>query len=130
MGRLIVAILGRLSYIGIGVLLGMLFVVNAYSATFRGEMLVCQRLGQIVSNVADLRDAGVPWATFEPWMQANVDAGLADPDSFVKDAEDAAFIMRWVKRVYDTPGATGQALAKEVTTDCMRKPVTTRRIML
>lgn len=122
MARVIVGVLGRIAYVCIGLLLGVLFMANASAATFRGDAEVCASLGGAAGEVAGMRDAGVPWDAFGPWIGESLKEALQNPASYVKDDEDVAFIMGWFKRIYDEPGMSPAAAAVLVERDCMTKP--------
>lgn len=123
MARVIVGILGRLAYICIGLLLGVFYMANANAATFRGNAEVCSSLSMTAMEVAGMRDAGVPWDAFGPWIKGALDEALVNPASYVKDQDDVNFIYEWFKRIYDEPALSGVAAAALVERDCMTKPV-------
>lgn len=123
MARVIVGILTRVAYVCIGLLLGVFFMANANAATFRGNAEVCSSLGMTAMEVAGMRDAGVPWDAFGPWIKGALDEAVQNPESYVKDQDDVNFIMTWFKRIYDEPGLSGVAAAVLIERDCLTKPV-------
>lgn len=126
MGRLIVAVLGRAAYIGFGVMLGMWLMASfANAATFRGDPIICRSFAQTAATVATMRDNGVPWSVLEPRLQEMVNQALVDPDSYVKDADDAKFVMGWFKYIFDNPSLSAAEVAHSIEQDCLKKPVST-----
>ena len=92
------------------------------AATMRGNVEICSSFGATVYDVGQMRDSGIPWETFGPWIIERVANALTDPRSYIKDAEDVSFVLDWFKRVYDSPNTEALELAITADADCMKTP--------
>lgn len=110
--------------------LGLLVLITlslpAKSATFRGNQATCDSLSMTAFDVVSMRDAGIGWGEFQPWIKDSLDAAVPNPDSYVKDQDDVNFILGWFKRIYDSQIDPASA-ANAIYSDCMKKPVSVKR---
>lgn len=113
----------RAAYISIGLLLGVFYMADANAQTFRGDELTCRSLASTAFDVAAMRDAGVPWDTFGPWIKNALEQAKENPESYVKDQEDIDFIYGWFKRIYDAPTMSPETAEALINRDCMKKPM-------
>lgn len=100
---------------------------TANATTMRGDPLVCSSFSMAAYDVAQMRDAGVPWETFAPWITNALDEALKNPNSYVKDVDDVAYIFGWFKRIWDNPKTEAVEIVRLVEADCLKQPSSFKR---
>jgi hypothetical protein len=102
------------------VLLGLLiFYRPAQAETFRGNDIVCTHLSNTAYDVAQMRDAGVPWEQFSTFISTQLKVALGVPESYIKDADDVHFVYESFKRIYDEPALTPDEAVGKTKQACM-----------
>lgn len=110
-----------------GLLLG-LMATRTDAATFNGDEQICRNLAGASYNVAEMRDAGVTWEMFEPWIGTQLLEAMSNPDSYIKTADDAAFVIQQFKRIFDEPKLEGIEAIDLIYKACMA--VSKHKLML
>ncbi len=101
--------------------------LTANAATFRGDEAICNSLAATAYDVVGLRDAGVGWDVFHPWISGALKDALMNPASYVKDQDDVEFVLKWFGHIYATPALSGLAAVQVVQQECMKKPLSLKR---
>lgn len=91
----------------------------AEAAKLRGEHESCVVVGHVIVQAGDMRDNGVPWETAQIRFKELLDDARNNPASFVQNDEDAEFIMKAFKRLWDDPKQPSFIVATEVYRQCM-----------
>ena len=99
----------------------MLLASGIATAATLGDRASCVSLADVAADVVDIRDSGVPWDTFEPWIKNALSVARAGDTSYVRTQDDADFVLRWFKRIYDTPGSTHAQFAAELERECLQR---------
>lgn len=94
---------------------------NAGAATLKGNKESCSQLGNVVMQAADMRDSGISWDTFKPRLDAMLTEARGNPESFVQTDEDAKFVTKSMKLVWDNPDDLPFIVATAVYKVCMGK---------
>ena len=114
-------------WIGKAVLVGLMAVGSVQAATFRGNAEVCAAITVTAYDAAQMRDAGIPWEVFGPWIADRITQVKGDPLSYIQDDEDAMYMMNLFKFIWDNPMVEAAELISMVEADCMKAPVSYKK---
>lgn len=91
--------------------------------TISGNQDSCTQMADDVKFAAELRDAGVPWATVVFAMEQFLAESKTQPDSYIKDAEDADNFRSVISTVYNESSYSPDKLHESFLKFCMRGSV-------
>lgn len=99
------------------------YPTQAKADTIMGNQDSCTRMADDIKFAAELRDAGVPWATVEFAMEQFITESKTQPGSYIKDAEDVENFRSVMETAYNESSYSPAKLHESFLKFCMRGSV-------
>lgn len=74
----------------------------AQAASFSGDDPSCRVMSRVAYEAAQWRDGGMKWDEYLEILNVNLADALTNPNSFVKNEDDAAWIRTSLKAAFDS----------------------------
>lgn len=96
---------------------------SAQAEQMRGNKAACTDLGNLIIQAGEVRQSGVPWDQVQIRLAETIVAARSNPDSYIHNDADAAFVIKAVSRLWSDKDTPAYAIATSVYHQCMSKEV-------